>query len=510
MFELASLLAHHAKYRTDSMAVVCEGQRFTYDEFWQRVSKTAGLFQQLGLKPGDKVATISHNSLNLLEIYWAAPSYGLCLTPLSPLLMAHELIPLLKDAQPECLVIQAQLLPLLESLKDSLPEHIIVIDGPAAGHLSYEALHQDAVAITPRTVHPDTPYNIMFTSGTTGEPKGIVHTHFMRSMYAALIGSVIRMTPESRILQTGSIVFNGAFVTLMPAFYLGCCYFLQDKFDAEQAIRCIEQDEITHTMLVPSQIAAILNSPLFDPRRLQSLEAIVSLGAPLLQRDKERLNDYLPGRLYELYGLTEGFLTILDRDDASHKMQSVGIPPHFYQVKVVREDGSHASPGEYGEIAGRGPTVISEYLKQPTQPTTALKDGWIHTGDIGYLDDEGFLYLVDRKNDIIKNAGNNIYPREIEEVAIRHPSIVDVAVFGIQDEQHGEVPAAAVMLDKQADVDRSGLISWINERVPTSFQAIKDLIIVDDMPRNVAGKTLRRALKETYHSNKQERLTATV
>ena len=384
---------------------------------------------------------------------------------------------------------------------------MLLVDGAVAGFPDYRALAAaQPEAFSPADVCADDLFNIMFTSGTTGLPKGIMHTHLVRSMYCALMANAFRMTPESRTLHVGAIVFNGAFVTLMPTFYQGATYILHRQFDAEATIATIERERVTHIMLVPAQIVALLGCSAFDPKRLASLECVLSLGAPLLQHDKDTLNALLPGRLYELYGLTEGFVTILDRDDAVRKSGSVGIPPPFYRVRIVREDGGDATAGEIGEIVGRGPITTSGYYQRPDLTAQALRDGWVYSGDLGYMDEDGFLYLVDRKKDMIDSGGVKVYPRDIEEVAANHPAVLEVCVFGVPDEKWGETPRAAVILRPGATVSAGELREWINARVGARYQRVADVDIVTDFPRSVAGKTLKRELREQYWSGLQRRI----
>jgi long-chain acyl-CoA synthetase len=346
----------------------------------------------------------------------------------------------------------------------------------------------------------------MFSSGTTGEPKGIMHTHFIRAMYCTLLTAAFRFTPESRTLHTGSIVFNGAFVTLMPTFYLGGRYILHRQFDPRETIRAIEAEQVTHAMFVPSQIVALLGSPEFDPRRLTSLECILSLGAPLLQESKDRLNAALPHRFYELYGLTEGFITILDRNDAVRKSGSVGAPPPFSRVRILRDDGTEAAPHEIGEIVGRSPFRMTGYYRQPEQTALTVRDGWIHSGDLGYLDEEGFLYLVDRKKDMIDSGGVKVYPRDVEEIVARHPQVQEVAVFGVPDERWGEAPVAAVILRPQANITAEALCDWVNERVSARYQRLSQVVLMKEFPRSAAGKTLKRELREPYWAGHGRRI----
>ncbi len=232
----------------------------------------------------------------------------------------------------------------------------------------------------------------------------------------------------------------------MPTFHLGGTYVLLPQYDAEATIETIERERITHVMLVPTQIIAILGASGYRPGRLASLECILSLGAPLLQEHKDRLNADLPGRFYELYGLTEGFVTILDCDDAVRKPGSVGRPPQHFEMRIVDAQGRDLPSGEIGEIAGRGPILTQGYYKRPDLTTQAVRDGGLFTGDLGYVDADGFLHLVDRKKDMIDSGGMKVYPRDIEEIAARHPAIRDVAVFGVPHERWGETPLAAVIL----------------------------------------------------------------
>jgi acyl-CoA synthetase (AMP-forming)/AMP-acid ligase II len=507
MLELASLLARHARCRPDATALVFEGERYSYAEFWARVARVGNLLRALGLGPGDKVATVATNSLELIEVYWAVPTIGAVLVPLSPLLLQGGLISLVRDSDARCLIAEASLLPMLREVRVHLPEHVLITDGSAPDFGDYHAL----AAAQPETLVPaactgDDVYNIMFTSGTTGLPKGIVHTHFVRAMYCALMGAALRMTPESRTLHAGAIVFNGAFVTMMPTAHLGGTYVLQRQFGPEDTIAAIERERVTHVMLVPAQIVALLNSPSFDPQRLASLECILSLGAPLLAHDKDTLNRVLPGRLYELYGLTEGVITVLDRSDAVRKSGSVGVPLPFFRIRVVREDGSDCAIGEPGEIIGCGPFAMSGYYKRPEITAQTVRDGWIHTGDVGYLDPDGYLYLVDRIKDMIDSGGVKVYPRDIEEIAARHPEVREVAVFGVPHDKWGETPLTAVILRADAKVTTSELRDWINERVSARYQRISAVVTMADFPRSAAGKVLKRELREPYWAGSGRRI----
>src|SRR5262245_31122771 len=233
--ELGNLIRRQARYRPDGLAVVCEGERLTYRDFWARVSRVGNMLRSLGIGPGDKVATVAGNSLELLAIYWAVPTIGAVLVPLSPLLLRDGLASLLEGSDARCVIAQSGMLPVLRQMAGELPEHVLILGGGDTGFGDFPKLCEaQPDDLAPFEARPDDLFNIMFTSGTTGVPKGIMHTHLTRSMYATLMGQAFRMTPESRTLHGGAIVFNGAFVTMVPTLYLGGTYVLLHQFDPDE------------------------------------------------------------------------------------------------------------------------------------------------------------------------------------------------------------------------------------------------------------------------------------
>ena len=509
---LGSLPARHARYRPRHAAVVVETRspgghdiRLNWREFDAYLNRWANALAAQGVARGDRVATVLANSLELLATYWACAKLGAVAVPLSPMLTATGLASLLADASPSVVLASSDQLAMLDDVRrnaGSKPAWVLVdaaADDEAAGYRAFGLLHAEASDVAPvANVDPGDLLTLMYTSGTTGLPKGIQHTHFIRAMYALTMANAWRMAPESVVLHSGAIVFNGAMVTMFPAILTGATYVLRRAFDVDDFIDTVERERVTHTMLVPSQIVAILNARRFEPARLTSLEMILSLGAPLLKQDKDRLNEHLPNRFYELYGLTEGFVTILDRDDAKRKAGSVGVPPPFYEMRIVGEDGHDLPAGEIGEIVGRGPITMPGYYNRPDQTAQALRDNWLYSGDLGYVDDEGFLYLVDRKKDMIDTGGVKVYPKDLEEIAVRHPAVLEVAVFGIPHAKWGETPAAAVLLREAGSVDADELKEWVNARVDAKYQRLDRVVVMDEFPRNAAGKTLKRELRAPF------------
>jgi long-chain acyl-CoA synthetase len=501
---IGALLPRHARYRPDHLAVVFGEDRLTFRQFNARVNRLANALLAEGLAKGDKIATVLPNCLEQLDVYWAAAKTGVVVVPMSPLLQESGLVSLLDNSDSRLVISTASFAGVLDRVRGKLPgispDRWVLIEGARPGFRNYaELVERASQAEPPDAALTDAdPYNIIYSSGTTGEPKGIVHTHYVRAGYCTMFASAFRMTPESVCLHAGSIVFNGAFLDLMPWMYLGCTYILHPAFDAGRVIEEVERSKVTHMVMVPSQIIALLNHPAFSPEKLASLEMIQSVGAPLHLEYKNRLNESLPGRFYELYGLTEGFMTVLDRTDAVRKAGSVGAPIGFYEMRILDEEGRDVPVGQVGEICGRGPLMMAGYYKRPDLTAKAVVDGWLHSGDLGYVDEEGYLFLVDRKKDMIISGGVNVYPRDIEEVAVQHEAVQEVAVFGIQDPRWGETPVAAVILRERDAVGASELVEWINARVGAKFQRVTDVMILEDFPRNVAGKTLKRVLQERY------------
>lgn len=502
--DIGSLLPRHACYRPDHTCFVLGDRRFSYRAFNEEVNRLANALLDAGLTKGDKFATVLPNRLEMMVAYWAAAKTGLVIVPCSPLLQAAGLTSLLNDSDSMLVIADQSFADTFDAIGGQLhgigPENIILVGGSTGLYRSVGELTSAASADNPpdAELEGSDVYNIMYTSGTTGAPKGIVHTHMVRAMYCALFATAWRMTPESVVLHAGAIVFNGAMLDLMPWMYVGGTYILHETFDPARVIRDIASEGVTHIIMVPSQIMALLNHPEFEPEKLASLEMIQSVGAPLLLEYKKRLNEVLPGRFYELYGLTEGFVTILDRNDSLRKAGSVGCPPPFFQMRIRDADGRDCPPGEVGEICGRGPILMSHYYKQPDLTAEAIRNGWLHSGDLGYVDEEGFLYLVDRKKDMIISGGVNVYPKDIEEIAIQHPEVRDASVFGVPDEKWGETPVAAIITTKGEETDTKQVRDWINARVGAKFQRLSDLFVLADFPRNVAGKTLKRDLRDQY------------
>ena len=506
------MLAKHARHRPDHVAIVAGQRRVSYRDLDRQTNRVANAFCGLGVSRGDKVATFLSNSLEMLEVYWGAAKIGAVVVPLSPLLRGKGLSTLLRDADIGLVVTEETVAPFLDEVRPDLggigPDRWLLIDGDGRrGYSPYHALVDAADDAVPSVkVDEDDPYNIIYSSGTTGQPKGIVLSQRVRALYGALFGLAWRMDPESVVLHSGSLCFNGAFLTLMPAYVLGSTFVLHHHFDPEAVIDTIARERVTHMFMVPSQIVALLGSPRFAVANVPSLRMLGAVGAPFHTEHREELARRVPGVFHELYGLTEGFMTILDKDQYSVKPTSVGVPPPFFEMRIVDEHGAEVAVGNVGEIVGRSPLLMSGYYKRPDLTSEVIVDGWLHSGDLGYVDEDGFLYLVDRAKDMLISGGVNVYPRDIEEIAVRHPAVREAAVFGVPSERWGESPLAAVILREPGAVAADDLRSWINARVEARYQQVQEVVIVEDFPRSTAGKTLKRVMREPYWAGRKTRI----
>ncbi len=494
-------LKRHATYRANHIAFICGDAKLTYSELHKEVTQLVNAFLANGITKGDKVATILSNSKEIYETYWACAAMGAVCVPVSPLMRGEGLKSLLKNSDTKLLITTLEY---SESIPDDFKRDVnfcwVIDPTPSKDFTSYhekKAEFSETVITTEELLGED-PYNIIYSSGTTGLPKGIVISHAVRALYGSLFSNAFRITPESVVLHSGGIIFNGAFLTLMPTMFLGCTYILHDHFDSEMVIETIQKEKVTHTILVPSQIISCLQNNNFNIQNLSSLEYVLSVGAPLLQEHKEEIEKRLSGIFYELYGLTEGFMTVLDKNDFSKKTGSVGFPPAFMEMKIVDAGDKELPIGHIGEIIGKGPLLMTEYYKKPEQTKEALKDGWLYTGDLGYVDEDGFLFLTGRKKDMIISGGVNVYPGDIEEIIIRHPAVKDVTVFGIPHKDWGETPIAAIVVQEKNIVSSLEIQKWINDNLEARFQKVSAVFFIDNLPRNVAGKILKRELRENY------------
>jgi acyl-CoA synthetase (AMP-forming)/AMP-acid ligase II len=352
-------------------------------------------------------------------------------------------------------------------------------------------------------VDPDAACNIIYSSGTTGLPKGIVQTHGCRMHWATDLAIALRYHSGAVTVCSLGLYSNISWVAMLCTVLTGGTLVIMPSFTPAALADTIARFRVTHGAFVPVQFQRLLELPGLAQHDLSSLESIMCCGSPLPAPLKRATRDTLGCNVIELYGLTEGIVTTLAPEDFERKIDSVGKPIPGQSVKLVGTDDRETAPDEPGEICGYGRLVMESYHQRPdaTEEATWIDpDGrkWLRTGDIGRIDDEGFLYIVDRKKDMILSGSQNIYPADIESVMLQHPAVYEVAVIGVPSERWGETPVAVVVAPPGVPAaEAAQLVAWTNARVGRQ-QRIASVVYVDDLPRNPNGKILKRELRQHH------------
>ena len=346
--------------------------------------------------------------------------------------------------------------------------------------------------------------NIIYSSGTTGLPKGIVHTQAGRRDWAYDLAIALRYHCNSKTLLTLGLYSNISWVAMLTTLLAGGSLVIHKSFDAEQFLQTVATQGITHTAMVPVQYQSVIEKIEEQPSRfkLSSMISMMSCGSPLHSQLKQSIFAHFACGVIELYGLTEGVITTIEPEQSEGRWSSVGKPLIGTDICIVDEDDRPQPAGLCGEIVSRGRITMPGYLNRPEANREAVyKDEhgrkWLRTGDIGYFDDEGFLYVVDRKKDMILSGSQNIYPQDIEAILVENCAVTDVAVIAASSKRWGETPIALVVREESNNNSESEIMQWANAKLGKQ-QRLADVIFVNELPRNANGKILKRELRTTY------------
>jgi len=506
------IIQRNAQFHPHRTALVCGGQRLTHAQYADRVSRLAGGLRAQGLQRGERLAILAMNCVEYLETYGAAEWSGIVLTTVNWRLAAAEVAWILADARPRALVFEAQYAALVDSLRPQLRgiECWFCI-GPAeqcpAWAQRYEALFDAAPDAAP-SARNDEPLCIIYTSGTTGRPKGVVQSHRAQAALSEILSSELALGGDTRLLAIAPLFHIGARSLSAGAQWRGGAVVLHRGFDADAVLRCIEAERITAIHLVPTMVQALLDAPGFGSHDLSSLRMLMYAAAPMpLPLLRRALAAFGP-ILVNGYGQTEINLPTLlhawqHQPDGSaeqrRRLASVGQPHPRCELRIVADDGRACAVAEPGEVLARSDTAMSGYWNNPEASAQTLRDGWVHTGDIGYLDDEGYLFLVDRKKDMIISGGENIYSREVEQALLEHPAVQDVAVIGVPDAYWGEAVQAVVVPAAGATVDEATLIAHARGLI-AGYKCPKSVAFVEALPLLATGKVSKRELRAQFAS----------
>ncbi|MFE3793166.1 fatty-acid--CoA ligase FadD5 [Nocardia tengchongensis] len=499
-------IATHAAMRPDHVAFKFKGAETTWKQLHERSEKFAGALSRRGVGFGDRVVLLALNYTEYIEAVMGINALGAIAVPVNFRLTPPEVAYIVADSGAKAVVTDSVLQPLAVGVAGQIPElsTVVVINGQSGdGVLGYDdALAEPGEPHAPLDIPEDTPCLIMYTSGTTGSPKGAVLTHANMNAQALTCIRALEITPESIGFCTSPLFHIAGLGSLTPYFMLGGITVLHPlgAFDATEFLDAIEAEQATTAFCVPVQWQLICEEPTVKQRKL-ALRALCWGAAPASDTVLRAMADCFPDAFnVAVFGQTElsPITCVLEGKDALRKLGSVGLPIPTLQTRVVDDEMNDVAPGEIGEIVYRGPTLMQRYWNKPEATAEAFHGGWFHSGDLVRRDEEGFVYVVDRKKDMIISGGENIYCAEVENVLFAHPKIHEAAVVGRPHEKWGEVPVAVVALAAGIDeLTLDELEPFLNESL-ARYKHPKHLVVVPELPRNASGKVVKVALRDRY------------
>ncbi len=496
----AATMLRRASLNPERTALVFEEREFRYGEFADRVRRQAQLLRDSGVCVGDRVGYLGLNHPALLETLFAAQTLGAIFVPLNFRLTAEELTFIINDAGVHTLVVDDALRPVVEPAREKLCcRHFFSSEAKADGwrHLDTERDSSDPIA-GPVSVDQHDVAVIMYTSGTTGLPKGAMLTHG-NFVWNNINATMAFGGSRDNVILTAAPLFHigGLNVLTLHSFHVGSQVILERNFEPGQILKDFERYKVTHMFGAPAMFLFISQQPAFADTDLSSIETLICGAAPvpesLIELWGARGVDFCQG-----YGLTETapFSAFLTPEWAISKLGSAGQPPIYSDTRIVGPDNEPLPAGERGEICLRGPNIMKGYWNRPDATAEAIDaEGWFHSGDVGYLDDDGFLFICDRLKDMVISGGENVYPAEVESVLYKHDAISEVAVIGLPDDKWGEAVTAVVALKEGSELSLEELREWASDHL-AKYKLPLRLHIVDALPRNPAGKVLKFVLKE--------------
>jgi long-chain acyl-CoA synthetase len=475
-----------------------DGRRYTYSEFDRAVNRAARLLAAHGIKKGDAVSLLMPNGVEYIIAYFACFKLGALAGPVNSLLKAEEISYVVADSEAKAIVVGSEFLERIESIREELPSlrHVILFDDEARataefteGSLPDVALVKDDEAI------------IIYTSGTTGKPKGCLLTHGNLIANARQITEWLGFTALDRLLTVMPLFhMNAVSVTTMSPLYAGASTVISQKFSASRFWQIISDYEVTSFGSVATMLSMLLTTyPEGVPAGLKTAQLRFAMcgSAPVPAEVLKNFEETFNCLVIEGYGLSESTCrSSFNPPDARRRPGSCGMAIGN-EMKVFNDDDMEVANGELGEIVLRGDNILKGYYKNEEATARAFRNGWFHTGDIGYKDADGFFYIVDRKSDMIIRGGENIYPREIDEVLYQHPMIAAAATIGVPDPLYGEEVAAFIVLKSGATVTEEEIITFCREHL-ADFKCPKSVRLVSDIPKGPTGKLLKRELSRLF------------
>jgi len=500
----------------DKDSIVFEEKRYSFNRLNDRVNRLGNALLKLGVKQGDRVAMLQVNTNQCVEAYFAVARIGAIYVPMNFRAKENELVYMLNSSEANTLLIGHRYVRLAESIKPEVNtvQNYISLDGPQPGLLDYEDLITNASDEDIFTEIGDEDTTIlMYTAGTTGFPKGVMLSHNSFSIYVLENVTPADPVSEDANILTVPLYHVAGIQAMMAAIYGGRTLVMERQFEAKEWMGLVGAEKVNRAMMVPTMLKQLIDNPDFSKFDLSSLKVITYGAAPMPLEVIKKAVELFPGVSFiNAFGQTETASTITTVPPEDHdlsgteeekekklkRLSSIGKPMADVEMKVVDEDGTELALGEVGEIVARGPRVMTGYWKDEAKTDETIdKDGWVHTGDIGYKDEDGYFFLAGRATDMIIRAGENISPEEVEGVLLSHPKVEEGAIIGVPDEEWGEVPMAVVVVKKGEEATAEELMEYCRANL-ASFKRPRSVVFTDELPRNPMGKIIKKQLREEY------------
>ncbi len=502
---IGKLVEQQAEKYPDKVFLYWEDMTVTFAELNKITNKVANMLHELGIRKGDKVSVYLPNMPEFVYFYLGIPKLGAVIGPVNALFKGREVQFVVSHSEAKILVTIPRFMETVNGIRDKIPnvQHIIVVGDKVDGTLNYQALMEKASDAAPPSGsinEKEDPAAILYTSGTTGFPKGVLQTHFNIKRNAEMLVKALAPEPEYRFMLILPLFHvNAQIVTVMTPLTIGASCILTPGFSAKNHWDIVAKYRASTFSAVPTVLSILLRVP-HENLDLSSLKFVICGAAPLPVEVMREFEATFNCKVVEGYGLTEGTCAssvnpMPTETEDRRKIGSIGIPLPDTEMKIVDDLGTEVPHGDLGEIIIRGDNVMKEYFKNPEANASTLKAGWLYTGDIGYMTSDGFFYIVDRKKDMIIRGGENIYPREIEEVLYSYPGVSLAAVIGVQDDIYGEVPKAFVVMKEGYSATADEIIVHCEENL-ADFKVPQSVEFREDLPKNPTGKILKVPLRE--------------
>ncbi len=509
------LLTVTAAIVPDRTAIIFDGKHISFGEIQDRVNRLANALADLGVGPGDRIATMQVNCNEYIESYFAAAKLDAVFVPVNFRARAEELTFMLNDSGTKVLLLGQRYLDMLTSIRASVPglQHAINLEGSKPGVLNYDELLAKA-SDEERfpTADEDDLTIIMFTAGTTGTPKGVMLSHNSFSSYILNNVDPVDLDAEEKNILSVPLHHIAGIQAVMAAIYGGRTLVLERQFEEEEWMRLVQDEHVNRAMMVPTMLKRLMDHPKFKQYNLSSLQVITYGAAPMpLVVIKQAIKDFPNTRFINAFGQTETASTITmlppedhmiregdpDAEKKFKRLSSIGKPLPDVEVHIVDEFGKDTPVGVNGEIVARGTRLMKGYWNREEATKEALRGGWLYTGDLGYFDPDGYIFLSGRAKDFIKRGGEMVAPEEVEQILYSHPGVDEAAIIGVPDVEWGERILAVIVRKPGASVTEQELIDHCRPKM-AGFKRPEKVVFLSELPRNPMGKVLKRVLREQY------------